>query len=178
MMLPIRKTRFPFKLDLTGEEPWLKPLYDGFPAITEGLKGFLEVSLLDESSGFYEVQGQLSFSPQEACGRCAELLSWPIAANIKGRFEGQDRHADKNEVTLEPDDLEVYQLKDGNIDLFQVVLDTVYEALPNEYLPETNAENNCSACLAPMSKWAYAQSDDQKGDNIHPFSVLKSIKIE
>jgi uncharacterized metal-binding protein YceD (DUF177 family) len=178
MMLPIRKTRFPFKIDLGGDEPWLQPLYEGFPAIDQTLKGTIEVAILDETSGFYEVRGQLSFSPKEACGRCAELLSWPIAANIKGRFEGQDRYADKNEVTLEPDDLEVYLLKDGNIDLYQIVLDTVYEALPNEYLPETNRDNNCSACLLPMSKWNFAPSDSENDKNSHPFSVLKSIKIE
>jgi len=168
----------PLKITISGDEPWLLPIYETFATgpTQARLSGSLEV--VRESSGFVHVGGRIRVTPYVECSRCADPIPWPIdevvdatfrpertnhvrtehavstgnrrrgkkSDDFEDDFEDDDSTAAQRDVKLTRADLDEYTMRGGEIDLAELVNDTVQLAIPLQTVRSDPTGSACSIC--------------------------------
>lgn len=177
MMLQTKGKMFPILLEINGSEGWLQPLYSQFDSIQQPLAGTLSIEKVPMTDA-YRVIGSLTFTPMQGCGRCGEALAWPLATTVDATFLKEDRHAAAKEATLDADDLEIYTMSAEGIDIYQLLLDSVYQELPLNFMLDIDSDIKCLNCEKLDQEQPLSTQPESKTARPNPFSVLKRLKIE
>lgn len=173
MRLPVQNLHSRHTLVISATEPWLKPMATLLaPSAPELAQIQGEVILSTSTAGFVKASGHLTATAVQPCSLCGETLTFPldtaVAATFRPPFEG---HTPK-EMTLISDDLEVYFIENGSIDLEVLINDALQCAMPYQVTCVGEGTGPCdNANLGSPS----GQSNQDPGTN-SPFAVLKTLK--
>lgn len=160
-------------VSITGSEDWLSELYETIKemgGVSGSLQGELSVQV-DEYSRV-RVSGELGFSPKLPCGRCLELIDWPLKETIDQEFR-QRPESFSREMDLSSEELDYYFFENSRIDLFELINDTILLSIPDPLILR-NRENQCKLCNKDISDEQVAGDKTPLKDN--PFAVLSSLK--
>jgi len=156
-------------VEVTGNEPWLAEVYSHF-AVPKGqtppkITGWIDVDPL--KMGFAEVKGELKYAPFVDCSRCGDKITWQIEAPFEMEYrDHKTQSLDRKEVDLERDELDHYFLKEGKVDIEELVNEQIELAIPSRTV--------CEACeLAGDSDEVYTEQGEAPKS---PFSILSSLK--
>lgn len=156
-------------VEITGNEPWLSEIYQHF-AIPKGeeapkLTGWLDVAPL--KLGFADVKGEVKYSPFVPCSRCGDAIHWDIDTEFEMSYrDHKTQSLERKEVDLEADELDHYFLKDGRVDVEELVNEQVELAIPSRTV--------CEACeVSGTSDEVYTEQGEAPKS---PFAILSSLK--
>lgn len=162
---------------LHGSESWLQAIAVDLqtsptppPTLITG-----EINLRTDAAGFVYGKGLIKHTPILSCHRCDKDIPWPIEAYVDVSWRpAYESHAPR-ELTLTPEDLDVYFIESGTIDLEQLVIDTLQCALPDQIPTCSDETGECSVCGAELgSTLVYGEPTDEI--RVSPFAVLKNLK--
>ncbi len=161
------------KLAITGDEPWLKKLYEDFPVEDDGPAPKLTGSLVlrREEGGSIKVTGHLEYAPMVSCSRCTKPILWPLAVEVEERFLPAAANPMRRDMNLSSADLDAYYLEEQQVDVEGLINDLVQTELPLRLTP---AEDNgsCRVCHADVSDERVFGQGQAEGS---PFAVLKQL---
>jgi len=169
-------------VQICGLEPWLGPLYSGFPQQLEDHQGSAsarpllkaDFDLMLEEAGSVQVTGEVRYSPIVNCSRCDRLIPWPLHIPLNVRFLPAAYNSVAKETNLSLADLDAYFLDGDELDLECLINDAVQTALPSRMVPEAIGDNACSACLEPTADGQVYGEDNSEAS---PFAALKGLKL-
>ena len=118
------------------------------------------------------MEGELSFSSSLPCGRCTDLIEWPLSERIRQEFRSAPTNFSR-EVDLSEDDLDHYYIENDSLDIFQLINDTIFLAIPDPLILR-DAHNKCKLCKKDISNQQVAGDSEALRDN--PFAVLGALK--
>lgn len=168
-------------LELQGNEIWLERLYADFaqgPGERPKLTGTLKIST--EAGGGVLVRGQLNYQPLIACARCDRDVPLPLSITLESRVLPPSANPDLAENSqrdrlLSRDELDVYFLIDGCVDLEVLINDAIQTEVPMRYVPVADDGKTCRICVGDLSQ-ALVYGDGQKANS--PFSKLEALKLK
>lgn len=172
MKLSVNSIKFPHKVVIASDAPWLKLIAsDLCPSSPEkaGIHG--ELSLNSDSAGFIKVVGQLSADAILPCDRCGKDVTFPLQTAITATFRPEYRENAPREMTLSAEDLEVYFIENGTVDLEILVNDALQCAIPTHVQCESD---DGASCDDDGDSLVYKDSQDFEA--VSPFAVLKNLK--
>ena len=164
-------------VNLTGDEPWIAQianiLHQGEGSATARISG--QIELRKDSAGFVYGKGHFSHTPILSCSRCAKDVPWPmdVAVNVTWRppFEGST----PRELSLSAEDLDVYFIENGELDLEELVNDALQCAVPSRVLKTVEgSDDDCGVCGINLSDDLVAGKHDDSSNS--PFAILKNLK--
>ena len=182
--IKVAELREALDIDIKGNEPWLQTIYDSFSERVDGsirdyaalLTGHLRV--IPIPGDVVQVQGSILYTPQIACGRCGDDIKWPVDAKIDVWYEDETTLADKGpEINLQKGDLERYFIRDGIIDLENLVNETIQMQISTTCVRETDDGSKCLVCDADLSKPIVYREDSQE-EKISPFAELGTKNLK
>lgn len=182
MKLKAEDLRSPKTVTISGNEPWLRLIYESFGMKMAGpnaksITGSLTVT--PSTYGLYDVTGEVKFTPDVSCSRCEEMIPWEISRTIQVRYLEQSPIDDKEEEVerdLEPSDLDAYYIDaQGMIDLEVVINDFIQTALPSRLVKTTADGKSCIICHKDVSARTVFQDAVKPEES--PFAVLKHLKL-
>jgi uncharacterized metal-binding protein YceD (DUF177 family) len=168
------------QLQILGTEPWLDKIYADFPATEPGSKERPHITgtltLMLEESGSVLVTGHIDFAPVVSCTRCDLGIAWPLHFDLTTRFLTDPVNEDATrERLLTTAELDAYYLEADEVDLEQLINDTVQTGIPAHILATTDDGANCRVCLADLTEpQAYGERDTGEAS---PFAALRGLKL-
>lgn len=167
------------RIIISGDEPWLQAIYDDFPTESEKPKLTGELRLaLEEGTGGVHVTGKLAYAPMVDCSRCCLAIAWPLDLNIDARFLPEAANASPKEKNLSRDELDAYDLQGHEMDLEELINDSVQTALPTSLVPVSEDGDSCQVCNADLRNDRLYGSDTEDQDKVlSPFAALKNVKL-
>jgi uncharacterized metal-binding protein YceD (DUF177 family) len=143
----------PQTLSIQGDEPWLESIYESFVAGPTPARLTGELTLTPNTAGFVRVKGEISYTPLVDCSRCAEAIPWPINETIdvmfrpaKSRDNADLQAHSQKEYLLSREDLDDYVMDKGELDLEELINDTVQMTIPLQTVPVVQGESGSSNC--------------------------------
>ena len=173
MILSINHLRSPHSVKLSPSENWLKQvatdLAPSNPA-SANIEGEMTISL--STAGFVHVTGAISAVTFQPCSICGDSVSLALSAPVKATFRPPYAGDAPKDMSLTSEDLDVYFIEDGGINLEIVVNDALQCAVPYQLTCER-------AGRPPCNNRHLASEDEQTGARSganSPFAILKTIK--
>ena len=168
-------------IKILGTEAWLAPIATSIANLKTGcgtgpriITG--ELQLRADSAGFIYGTGMIRHTPILACSRCDLEIPWPIEAKVDVSWRPAFESHTPQELTLTQQDLDVYFIENGSIDIAQLILDTLNFALPSQLPVRRDDTDDCGICGESLaSTLVYGESDQEKP--LSPFSTLKDLKL-
>jgi uncharacterized metal-binding protein YceD (DUF177 family) len=167
-------------VDIKGNEPWLDSLYRDFPlpgGVGEpaALTGTMQLKV--EEAGSVHVTGRLKYAPIVSCSRCDKAIAWPLECNLDVRYLPEQINDLEREKNLSRSDLDAYFLDGDEVDLEQLIIDTVEMALPSRFVLADAKGESCRVCAVSVAgERVYGASDEPAATS--PFAALKGLKLK
>ena len=143
----------PQTVTIQGHEPWLESIYATFVSGPTPARLTGELTLTPNTAGFVRVTGSISYTPLVDCSRCAEAIPWPINETIdvsfrpaKSRDNADLQAHSQKEYLLSREDLDEYVMERGELDLEELINDTVQMTIPLQTVPVVQGESGASNC--------------------------------
>ena len=146
----------PQTVSIQGDEPWLESIYTSFVEGATPARLTGQLTLTPDTAGFGRVKGEISYTPLVDCSRCAEAIPWPINEKIdvlfrpaKSRDNAELQAHSQKEYLLAREDLDDYVMDNGQLDLEELINDTVQMTIPLQTVPVVEGElgsSNCGIC--------------------------------
>ena len=169
-------------VSIAGDEDWLAPIYGDFPlpddCKTEPAKIVGQAKVQKITDDVVRVTGQLKYEPQVSCSRCVKAIAWTLEESFDVYFQRRGQTELPKDVTLRKGELDEYYFEAEEIDVGEVINDTIQTALPTRFLPEAVDGSACKICgidLEPDHVFGTPASEDDKD---HPFAALKGLKTK
>lgn len=160
-------------LEITGNEAWLKNIYALYQkpgADAQPLTG--RIRLHEEEAGTYLVTGEMSFTVAVPCDLCERTLAMPVNLSIDTRYLPGMINTIEREKNLSRADLDAYYIEDEEIDLEELINDTINDALPSRVVCPPKDGISCTGKDVTDDRvWS---SKDEKDS---PFAALKGLKL-
>ncbi|MBM4252388.1 MAG: DUF177 domain-containing protein [Deltaproteobacteria bacterium] len=180
MRLAVAAINGQIEVTIKGNEPWLEALYRDFP-LPGGtgeaalLSGVLKLRV--EEAGSVHVTGHLSYAPIVSCSRCDKAIAWPLACDVDVRYLPEQINDLEREKNLSRNDLDAYFLDGDEVDLEQLITDTVELALPSRFVLADAKGERCRVCAVSVADGrVYGAADDTSQSS--PFAALKGLKLK
>lgn len=162
---------------INGDEPWLESIYRSFesnpntPAAPR-LSGTMTVK--KTGYGTYATTGDVKFSPLVACGRCDQLLSWPLDLHFTIDCREEKKSSETaRERDLKESEMEIFYFSGGHIDLELILNEMIQIALPSQTVQKDDRDQ-CMVCHKDLrDDLAYGSREAAKEN---PFAVLKKLQ--
>lgn len=162
-------------IKVTGEEPWLSKIYDSFAEPPEGIKpkinSIIELKFCEE--GEISLKGHLTYQPYVRCSRCDDLIPWDIDVEFDVIFK-EAKPIDQKNYQLTKEELDIYFIENGVIDLELFLNEQVMLAIPSRTRPQQDENNRCVFCHKDLSCDLVSGTNNIK--NVSQFNVLKKAK--
>ncbi len=164
-------------IKISGDEPWLKEieknLQVGEAPPASKITG--EIHLRKDSAGFVYGDGSVKHTPTLSCSRCAIDILWPLEAKIAVTWRPPFESVTPRELALTSEDLDVYFIEDGKIDISQIVNDVLLCAIPDQIVPRMEGSDDCGVCgINLLNNLVYGNNEPLEITS--PFDVLKNLK--
>ena len=170
-------SRGPLRIEISGCENWLGLVCQWFPVPSgqerPGVRGALILSLIEE---YILVEGSLNYEPWVSCGRCNGKFRYSVHSSVSRTYSLQPGVVSERELDLRAADLDQFYLKDGALDLAELVNELVQLEIPSVVRHQVGDP----ACLPLEGKpeglrvWSSQRGEEEQDSG--PFSVLKSLK--
>lgn len=109
-----------------------------------------EVRVLAEarkgSRGGVELRGSWEAEVVQGCSRCLEPFATPLAESFFLRLVDAEEDAEEGERAMDPEDVALFPVEDGQVELAVVLSELVQLALPLKPLCEPGCRGLCSTC--------------------------------
>lgn len=172
MKLAVSSIKFPHKVVISPDASWLQMIArDLCPADPQSTQIRGQLSLNLDSGGFVFVTGHISAQATLPCDRCGEDVKIPIETDIAATFRPPYEANIPREISLSAEDLEVYFIDGGVVDLETVINDSLQCALPNHLTCENSHGKPCS-----NDDDGLVYRDSREFEVQSPFAVLKNLK--
>jgi uncharacterized metal-binding protein YceD (DUF177 family) len=172
MKLSVSSLKFPHRITVTNEAPWVLFIAQHLNANAPPAAGIAgELVLKQDSAGFIHVGGSLSAAANLPCDRCGSDLDFPIAVDVKATFRPPYESSVPREMSLSEEDFEVYFIENGELDIEVLVHDTLQCALPLHILCENAGQPPCAGPDQGLTASAFGESERES-----PFAILKNLK--
>lgn len=165
----------------TGNEPWIEQIAKDLPtrptATPRKITGMVELKM--DSAGFVYGRGHIKHTPALSCSRCDHDIDWQINADINVSWRPPFESHAPRELSLSSEDLDVYFIEDGAVDLEQLVNDTIQCALPDQTFRTEVDLDACEYCsMSPNNPLVFPENHGQSTETNHkasPFSILARL---
>lgn len=158
---------------LSPTEVWLQKLAaDLAPTNPSSADIQGEVTFRANSAGFVYASGSINATAMQACSLCGDLVTIPLSAEVNATFRPPYEGHTPKDLSLMPEDLDVYFIEEGGINLETLINDVLQCAIPYHVTCETLG-------LSPCDNDHLSSEEDQKGSRSgvnSPFAILKTIK--
>lgn len=138
--------------------------------LAASLEGSISIRL--DTAGFVHAEGHVTANAVRPCDLCGDDVRLPLSATIKATFRPPYEGQPPRELNLLSEDLDVYFIESGRINLEVLLNDTLQCAIPYHITCESQHGSACS----PQRSSAESQSPKAEGEENSPFAVLKSLK--
>ena len=178
MRLSVKNLEKNNTITIRGDEAWVleiaKAIHQGGSATPGVISG--EITLRTDSAGFIYGKGTLQHTPILSCSRCAKDIPWPLNCQIDVTWRPPFESSTPREMSLSAEDLDVYFIEDGTIDLEELVNDALQCEVPNKIMKFADAsENDCGVCgMNLVDELVHGKREDAESRS--PFAVLKNLK--
>lgn len=167
-----------FSLSIHGNEPWLAPIvelmHDGETKSDSKITG--EIQFRKDSAGFVYGKGHVKYTPLLACSRCAMDIPWPLDTTFEVMWRPPFESVTPREMALSAEDLDVYFMVDGKINVEELINDVLQCARPEQVLIRTEGSDDCGICgVNLLDNLVYGK--DEPLESTSPFAALKNLKI-
>jgi len=173
MLLPLHNLRSPHVLKLLSSEEWLKPVAEDLsPSKPELAKIEGEITLRTTSAGFVHASGLITATAMQPCSLCGDSVTLPLSAQVKATFRPPYEGDPPKDLSLMTEDLDVYFIEKGGLNLAILINDALQCALPYQVTCESSG-------LGPCDNGHLASDEGETGARSganSPFAVLKTIK--
>ncbi|MEJ2032639.1 MAG: DUF177 domain-containing protein [Deltaproteobacteria bacterium] len=120
------------------------------------------------------VEGSVATSVRLSCDRCLESFCTPLASTFKIDIELVDKlPARESEHFCSGEEMDMMFVAAPAIDIFQVLAQQIFIALPVKKLCSENCAGLCSRCGANLNVEPCGCAEEKKPS---PFEVLNSLK--
>lgn len=178
MRLDVRKLHSKSEISVDNQTTWFHTVLDGILGERQVLKipqdyhGKITVHPLEDLRSSVQLDLKLDFQLQ--CGLCLEALDWKCIVNKQIEFLDElDPLETESEVNLSDNDIEKYYLDNGELDLSQLVDETLRLELPSSPRHDTTKEL-CVPLGSTEEGEAFYKTED--GEKSNPFAALKKLK--
>lgn len=179
MKLNISNLREVKKITVTGDEGWLKTIYDTFHSDANSKVNKLKAELIitPVGDGFTMVKGEISYTPIVDCSRCGDFIPWSIEDRFEVCFQKEDVNDEQlKERELSAGELDEYYLDGDDIDIELLLNERVQLAIPmRTVLAREDKENECFVCGDDLDE-ARVIGVSPENDENNPFHALKHLK--
>jgi uncharacterized protein len=140
-----------------------------------GLDGPLDASLsISKTDQVYLLEGRLNGRLRIRCDRCLEPYSQDLDCDFSFSLAASLSDDESTEVELEEEDLSVEFVKEGQIELDEIIREQVYLSLPMKFQCRESCLGLCPVCGSDLNKTKCACQKK----NGHPgFSKLKGLRF-
>jgi uncharacterized metal-binding protein YceD (DUF177 family) len=180
MKIHTRELHPELELDVKGDEPWLARIYGDFPVPSgaEIPKITGQVQLRLEEAGTVVARGELSYAPFVHCSRCELPIPWPLALSLNVRYSPAFA-SETRDKTLSRAELDEYFLQDDQLDLEELINDTVQTSLPSRLSPLNEEGTACSICHQSVSgELVYGRPEETAKGKESPFArLLQDVQV-
>jgi uncharacterized metal-binding protein YceD (DUF177 family) len=160
-------------LEVTGNEAWLKNIYAEYQRHGEGRKPLTgSIKLHEEEAGTYLVTGELAMTAVLPCDLCERGLAMPVKMTLNTRYLPGLTNTIEKEKNLSRSDLDAYYIEDEQIDLEELLNDSINDTLPTRL---TCPPKDGLTCTGKDVKDDRAWSSRDEKDS--PFAALKGLKL-
>ena len=179
MLIRVDDIQPTFSLSIRGDEPWLAPIVkslqeEGGAASDSKITG--EIQFRKDSAGFVYGKGQVKFTPTLSCSRCAMDIPWPLDATVDATWRPPFESVTPREMALSADDLDVYFMVDGKINVEELVNDVLQCALPEKVIVRKDDTDDCGVCgINLLNNLVYGKNEPL--EQASPFAALKNLKM-
>ena len=181
MRIPAHQIENDLTVTITGDEPWLVPIVASLSDIDRESKTPPRITgtikLRKDTAGFVHGKGVLKHSPSLVCGRCDDVLAWPIQADVNVSWRPAFESNAPHEINLTAEDLDVYFIEDGAIDLSQLVNDCLHLAIPSHVPVRTPDSEDCLTCGLSLANTLVYGDGVSLPPKASPFEGLKDLKL-
>jgi uncharacterized metal-binding protein YceD (DUF177 family) len=123
----------PHQIKFVGSEPWLARIsLDLSPKAPEESKIHGDVNLRLDSAGFVMATGTVSAEATRPCDRCGQAVKVPLHSNMVVTFRPPFTDVTPRILALTSEDLEVYFIEDGAVDIEVMINDSLQCAIPSQ----------------------------------------------
>lgn len=162
----------------TSEESWLKTLVDGLTDKGISVAGPVSVQLqLTKLEPDYFLKGQLSFTADQVCARCAEVFSLPMEHSFAlglAHVETQGRgKAPDLLLAEESDELDINYFEGTELDLAPIVEEQLLLSLPYTAVCRPDCRGLCQSCGADLNQGSCRCA---QLNPLSPFTALSQLK--
>ena len=172
MKLMVNSLKFPHKVHITDDAPWLEVIArDLCPTAPDNARIHGDLTLHNDTAGFIHVKGHISADATLPCDRCGKDVHIPLESDLSATFRPAFAETAPREMSLSAEDLEVYFIEEGAIDLEMLVNDSLQCALPGKVLCELSQGDSCG-----MEADGPVYQDTKEFERESPFAVLKNLK--
>lgn len=169
-------------ITISGNEDWLKRIYEDFTANSHNqavITGTLKITR--ESDDGAMVQGNLAYAPAIPCSRCTQPVNLELKLSISTRFYPEIDNPDRSENwrrerNLSLAELDAYYVIDGEIDLEEVINDSIHAELPSSFIPDSSEQHPCLVDHEDPRGVRVFGEDPAKSAR-SPFDALRRIKL-
>lgn len=164
-------------ITIQGDEPWLaemeRNLQESDAPPASKITGVIH--LRKDSAGFVYGTGNVKHAPILSCSRCAKEIPWPLEAEIAVTWRPPFESVPPKEIALSPEDLDVYFIENGKIDIAQLINDSLMCAIPDQVIVRVEGSDDCGVCgVNLLNNLVYG--NDETIESPSPFAVLKNLK--
>ena len=133
MRMLINTMPSPHQIKFVGNEDWLVRISrDLSPDAPESSKIHGDVSLRTDSAGFVMVTGHVTAEATRPCDRCGQGVQVPLDCDFAATFRPPFTDAAPRVLALSSEDLEVYFIEEGAVDLEVMINDSLQCAIPSQ----------------------------------------------
>lgn len=123
----------PHQIHFVGSEAWLARIsLDLSPKAPEESKIQGDISLRLDSAGFVHATGSVSAEATRPCDRCGQAVKIPLHSHMDVTFRPPFTDVTPRIMALTSEDLEVYFIEDGAVDLEVMINDSIQCAIPSQ----------------------------------------------
>jgi uncharacterized metal-binding protein YceD (DUF177 family) len=173
MRLKISLLKSPHLISISSSDQWLKGIATNISQDNQteaNISG--ELTLKTDTAGFIHALGHVTASAKLSCDRCGQDVTAPLSCDVKASFRPPYSGQAPKETTLSLEDLDVYFIENGEIDLEALVNDALQCAIPSHILCEDLGGKSCAGLTEDPSDNVNAESSWSHS----PFAGLKSFK--
>ncbi len=182
MKLRLDRITQALNLSISGNEEWLKPIYDSFE-VPRGHEGGLisgSVTIFPESNEIFKITGSLSYAPWVDCSRCGDSIRWQTSGSFSYRIipvELDTVEDSTGERSFSYPNEEILTHSDGTMDLAEFVNDQIQLAIPLQTINRSEDGGSCLDCGKSLQDDQVLRESPSEATPSGKFDVLKKLKF-
>lgn len=172
MHLVLKTLRSPHLIKFTPGDTWLTRIaQDLAPARPDSAEITGEISLRLDNAGFVHARGNVSAKATQPCSRCGKDVTLDLETEVKATYRPPYEGLPPRDSNLAADDLDVYFIENGQLDIEVLINDALQCAVPSHVSCASTGKAECDL----NSLKSGDKPGESKDPSTSPFAVLQSL---